>query len=243
MVHFKLEAWSAMASGLGSEEDWSAWFSAPSIPDEPIGKEALKQIPAMLRRRFKQSGKCALGAALPILKEGEMIPSIFSSRHGDIEQTLALLEGIGRDEPMSPTGFSLAVHNAISGLFSIVRKDMSEVTTIAASKGLIFQSLFEAIGQLQVSKRVLCVIYDIPLPQPYSISTESDPFPFALAMILNGAAGDPYNLQPCEQSLTDQTSLTGDLNTEALRFIELLTGKTSSMTSSLSGGNWRLVQG
>jgi hypothetical protein len=39
---------------------------------------------------------------------------------------------------MSPPSFSLAVHNAINGLFSIARKDSSSVTAIVAMQGLVF---------------------------------------------------------------------------------------------------------
>lgn len=246
MVNFQLEAWSAIASGLNTKQDWQKWLENPTVPEEPVGKVAMQQIPPMLRRRFSTPGKCALGAALPILAEVETIPGIFASRHGDIRLTLSLLEGIGRDEPMSPTGFSLAVHNAVSGLFSIARKDTSEVTAIAAMEGLVIQTLFEAVGQLQVSERVLCVIYDIPLPEPYSHYVDSDQFPYAIAMVLSRTNGESYHLvqvdQP-DQNEQGNSFLPDDLQSEPLRFIEMLSGKTALVESKLNGTIWRIEKG
>ena len=125
MVSFQLESWSAMAPGLESREDWQQWLQHPESIEEPFEKISLRNIPAMLRRRFNTLGKYAMGAALPLMEGIESIPSIFASRHGDTELSLSLLEQIGRDEPMSPTNFSLAVHNAVSGLFSIALNDTS----------------------------------------------------------------------------------------------------------------------
>jgi hypothetical protein len=154
-------------------------------------------VPPLLRRRFSTLGKCAMGAALPLVAGVAEIPSIFASRHGDTALSLALLQGIARGEPMSPTSFSLAVHNAVSGLFSIVRKDTSAVTAIAAMQGLVLQTLFEALGQLQSCERLLCVIYDIPLPDFYQqrCTEPAQPFPWAVAMVLGNHAGESYRLE------------------------------------------------
>ncbi len=243
VVSFQLETWSAMAPGLNTIDDWQDWLDSPRAIEEPLGKVSLKEIPPLLRRRFSTPGKCALGAALPILEDGEMIPSIFASRHGDSALTLSLLSAIGRNDTMSPTGFSLAVHNAVSGLFSIARKDTSEVTTIAAMEGLVLQALIEAVGQLKVSKRVLCVIYDTPLPDPYSRCTTSDLFPYAIAIILTRTSGGKYHLERGSSGVPDRTFLPAELGSEPLRFIEMLAGRTTAMVSELNGAAWRIVQG
>ena len=168
------------------KEDWEQWLEQPNTIDMPLGKIALDGVPALLRRRFNTLGKCAMGTVLPLIDGDEGLPSVFASRHGETELAYELLEGIARDEPMSPTRFSLAVHNAISGLYSIVRKDTSPVTAIAAMENLVLQAFFETLGQLQSSQRVLCVIYDMPLAGFYSqhCSISYEPFPYAVAMIL-----------------------------------------------------------
>ena len=237
MVGFQIETWAAIAPGIEREEDWKHWLTNQQPLDDSLGKISLKQIPPLLRRRFNTLGKCAVSAILKLMKEGESIPSVFASRHGDTALTLSLLEDMGRDEPMSPTGFSLAVHNAVSGLYSIAREDTSAVTAIASMEGLVVHALLETIGQLQTTERVLCVIYDVPLPQLYRCYTPSVPFPYAIAMILNSTRGDPYTMEQCLGSKQDNESLeTSD--SESLMFLELLTGLSAEVTMKSNGQDW-----
>jgi hypothetical protein len=167
------------------------------------------------------------------------MPSIFASRHGDTSLSLSLLEGIARGNPMSPTHFSLAVHNAVAGLFSIVRKDASAVTAIAAMRGLVLQTLFEALGQLQSCERLLCVIYDIPLPDFYQARRDepAEPFPYALAMILGKHAGDSYRLEPASAGPDGEDPAFGF---EPLGLLRLLCGLTERTDFAHQQARWQL---
>lgn len=240
MINFRVESWAALAPGLSDKGQWQDWLQQPYALDAELGKVALKQIPPILRRRFSTLGKCTVGASLPLLQEGESIPGVFASRHGDTALTFSLLEEMGKDEPMSPTGFSLAVHNAVSGLFSIARNDTSEVTAIAASEGLVTQALIETAGQLLNHERVLCVIYDVPLPAPYQRYTQTDPFPYAVAMVLSRHSGEQYAFEQAENSLLTDRRLPGELDTQPLRLIELLAGVSSHADLSGHGCHWLL---
>ena len=243
LINIRLESWAALAPGLDNKAAWQQWLQHPQVIEAELGKVSLKQIPPILRRRFGALGKCAVGAALPLLQEGESIPAIFASRHGDTALTLSLLEEMGRDEPMSPTGFSLAVHNAVSGLFSIARKDTSEVTAIAATQGLVLQALLEAAGQLLNQQRVLCVIYDVPLPELYQNYTAGDPFPYAIAMILSKKTGESLCLQQCSSLDACATKLPATLDTEPLRFLEFLAGISPKMCfDSNTDSGWQITR-
>lgn len=240
MPSFRLESWAAIAPGLESSDDWRDWLAQPVAIDQSLGKVDLSVIPSMLRRRFNTLGKCAMAAAMPLVAGIDKIPSIFASRHGDTELSLGLLESIGRREAMSPTSFSLAVHNAVSGLFSIARKDTSEVTAIAAMRGLVLQTLFEAIGQLQASDRILCVIYDIPLPEFYrrTCNEDCDSFPYAIAMILNRNHGDICQLEYLGADLPMQTGEDFPIDGEAVMLLRLLTGLDQQVHFSSNGSRW-----
>lgn len=245
MVTFQIESWAAIAPGLETREAWQNWLKHPDAVPETLAKVSLEKVPAMLRRRFGTLGKCAMAAALQVLNDDESIPGIFSSRHGDTALTLSLLEEMGRDEPMSPTGFSLAVHNAVSGLYSIVRKDTNMVTSLAAMEGLVLHTLLEAVGQLQVSDRVLCVIYDIPLPELYRHYCTANDFPYALAMILSHTGGVSYSIEQCEQVIQNKASPLQDflsMDFEFVRFLELLTGISTEMGVELNGAAWRIAK-
>lgn len=245
MVNFQIESWAAMAPELETREAWQHWLKHPQKLPETLGKVSLEKVPPMLRRRLGTPGKCAMAAALQVLNEDEHIPGVFASRHGDTALTLSLLEEMGRDEPMSPTGFSLAVHNAVSGLYSIARKDTSMVTSLAAMEGLVLHTLLEAAGQLQVSDRVLCVIYDIPLPELYRRYCTGNDFPYAIAMIISHTGGVKYTIEQCEQVIHNNTpSLQGSLpmDLELVRFLELLAGISTGMEVALNGATWRIAK-
>jgi hypothetical protein len=243
VFNFQIEAWAAIAPGLESQGDWQRWLQKPDVIDEPMGKVSLNQFPAMLRRRFGALGKCAMGAALPIVEPDEAIPSIFASRYGDMALTLTLLEDIARNEPMSPTGFSLAVHNAVSGLFTIGRNDTSAVTSIAAMEGLMLQTLFEAIGQLQNVNKVLCVVYDVPLPDFFQHYSCGELFPYALAFVVCNAGGDAYRLEQCANAVSGPVpTVDRIMNVDTLNFLKLINGLSTNISLGVNGSTWQITK-
>lgn len=235
MLTFKVESWGAIAPGLLEEKEWRSWL-LKRYPIAPLfGTESLKQIPPLLRRRLTTLGKPALEAVLALGVEGECIPSVFSSRHGDTGLTLSLLEEMGRDEPMSPKGFALAVHNAVAGLYTIFCKNTSNVTAISAMDGLVVNSLLESVGQLQTAEKVLCVIYDMPLPELYRPYSSGPSFPYAIAVVLSRSQGESYLF---EQVHSKPTGTENNSELDSLDFLSLLTGVTSEMVSKSNGGAW-----
>ncbi len=243
MVTFKIESWAALAPTLDSHDDWIGWLQTPHPLSSTFDSLSIKQVSPLLRRRFNALGKCAMSTLLSIVDSTDRLPSVFASRHGDTALTLSLLENIGKKEPMSPTDFSLAVHNAVSGLYTIAQKDTSAVTAIASMEGLITHALIEAIGQLHDSPRVLCVIYDAPLPALYHSSCLSESFPYSIALILNKDHGSSYSLEQLTPPIAEKHSvLTTHPTTELKPFISLLTGLTTSMTSTFNHSTWSLYQ-
>lgn len=194
----------------------------------------------MIRRRFRTLGKYAVGSALPLLEDNESIPSIFSSRHGDTPLTMSLLEDIGCDQPISPTAFSLAVHNAVSGLFSIARKDTGETTSIAAMEFVVFQTICEALGQLQNADRVLCVLYDVPLPEFFGKYCAGVPFPYAIAIIVSQSGTQAFEMGPAESKVEETGSPENIVNSEPFAFLKLLTGLTDSVNLGPDHASWKL---
>jgi hypothetical protein len=233
LVSFKLQSWSAFAPGLENKTAWAEWLLSPHPLPAELLKVSLKQIPPMLRRRFTELGKCVASAALPLLDDIEPIPGVFASRHGDTHLTLSLLEGIADQSEMSPTGFSLAVHNAVSGLLSIARKDVSAVTAIAATEALIPHALLEAVTQLQDSEQVLCVIYDVPLPALYRSYCMTEVYPFAVAMIVSRDEGESVVLDNVDASPSPEA---GGNDTE--RLLRFLCGLDTQAFFGSVGSDW-----
>jgi hypothetical protein len=86
-----------------------------------------------------------------------------------VSRSLDLLFEQARGEPLSPTGFSLSVHNAIGAQHSIARQIRANAVCIAVGTHTPEAGVFEAISLLHDGAReVVLVCHDAPLPGGYS---------------------------------------------------------------------------
>ena len=110
---------------------------------------------------------------------------MFVSRHGETPRTYEILSDLAKDEPLSPTQFSLSVHNAIIGLWSIMRGETSEMTALAAAGDGLEHGMLEAAALLnEGAPAVLLVITEEQPPAAYSAWIDDVPFPYALGLLL-----------------------------------------------------------
>lgn len=185
----RLVAW---APGLDSGADWRHWAASPALI-EGEDKPPAKAVPAMTRRRLTRWSRMALEVATAV--DGDLdprAPMIFSSRHGDTRRTLALLRDLAAQEPLSPTAFSLSVHNAALGIYTIVRGMSSPSLAVAAGRDTLAQAWLEAQSWLATGTgQVLLVHVDEPLAEFYRPYADEAEMPAALALVLNAqpAAG------------------------------------------------------
>src|SRR5690606_1774579 len=129
--------------GIATDAEWRQWSAGQrELQDQAL--PALDQIPPMLRRRLSPLGKMALAAAWPLLGEDQFMPSLFCSRHGELERTAGMLQELAHHNALSPTHFSLSVHNAIGGVYSIARGDRSAITALALGADGFSEALLEA---------------------------------------------------------------------------------------------------
>lgn len=193
MFSFDIAGWRAWAPGLSSPEDWLRWSAAPSAPDEVETAPDVSFLPAMQRRRLSRLARMVFHVAWPLAEGHEPLPFVFVSRHGETPRTFEMLNDLARGEPLSPTQFSLSVHNAIIGLWSILRGETSEMTALAAQGDGLEQGVLEAMGLLaEGAPAVLLVLAEEVPPAPYSPWVDDVPFPYALALLLT--AGDAWCL-------------------------------------------------
>ena len=147
-----------------------------------------------MRRRLSTVGKMALKVAYDCQVEKEGLRTIFASRHGEANQTISLLKEIVKKEPMSPTKFSLSVHNTSAGLYTITAGVTASATAIAARLDTFEMGFVEACSCLAAGreKRVMLVYADTPLEPPFDMLVDYEP-PFAGAFVL-GAGATPDSL-------------------------------------------------
>ena len=158
-----------------------------SLVDQELS--AIEHIPAMQRRRLSRLAKLAMNSAMQTLATQHADYIVWVSQYGDEAKTLNILADVLSEQTPSPTQFSTSVHNAISGLYSILCQDATPATSLAGSWN---DGLIEAYAWLKTRPeacQVLLVYYDEALPEMY---IEHQPFSaFAMAAMISLA---PANL-------------------------------------------------
>jgi hypothetical protein len=195
-------------------------------------------MPAMLRRRAGALGKMALEVAYECLGERTGVPTVFCSRHGEVARAVELLTELAQGEPLSPTGFGLAVHNASAGLFSIARGDRANHVALCAGTATVEHAVIEACALLaDGAPMVLLVAYDAALPPVLSHFEDCDEQPYAFAWAMVPAGERPIRLswraEGAAAAAPAMQAMPGGL--EVLRF---QLGNESRMERSAAARRW-----
>lgn len=189
-IALPIVAWSAWAPGMESPQAWNAW-AAGNIQSSREGSPALPFVDSLMRRRLSRLARMALHVAHVCTEVRPAERSVFASRHGELQRTVGMLHDLARSAGLSPTDFSLSVHNAIAGVHSIVRRDHSPSVAVAAGEESFAYGLIEAAGQWQLDteRAVLFVYADEPAPAEYRRFVSAGEIPHAVALLI-GAGGD-----------------------------------------------------
>lgn len=189
-----VENWWAWAPEVEEPAAWRAWARSgnPVPPSSSASQDSVPDVsflPAMLRRRLSPLSKSAFYVSYKCLNGGSC-RTVFASRHGECDRTVDILRAINRKDAVSPTAFSLSVHNAASGLYTIARKETYASTAIAAGKNTFAAGWLEAASLLDTGEeeQVLLVYYDQPSTEIYSEFDDDPRIPFAVAFLLRRIA-------------------------------------------------------
>jgi hypothetical protein len=228
MIDFILCNWSAWAPGLDSKDDRLM---------EP-GNAALPGcVSKMLKRRLTPLARAVFKVAGPCVESGETRPVVFSSAHGEICKSLEMLKTIQAGHELSPTAFSLSVHNAIAGLYSIAYGNSEEITVVAPGQEGIAPAFIEALGMLHEGvDEVLIILYDEPIADFYPIApfNLNTPFPCVIALRIT-LSGDGL---PLQLSRGAQSRYDGEHPVQLLAFIRFLLAEERSLSLGNQGHSW-----
>lgn len=227
-MEFAVNKFAAWAPDKQNPDAWRQWVKggANARPDfdhnDKANKPKTSAIPAMTRRRLTSWGAMALEAACQCREDiSEDTPTIFASRHGDTHRTYKLLENIAKDEALSPTAFSLSVHNSSSGMYSITQKLFGPALAIAAGKETFAHALLEAENLLfQNHKKVLLVMCDEPLADFYKAYQDECEQAHAFAMVLSKSTHEAQTSLKVSRvhSLAETTANTMSLSMQFLAY-------------------------
>jgi len=200
---------------------WSAWPPSQAGESAHSALPELKGVDPMLRRRLGPLAKTLLHVAGECAAGLSGVRLVLASQHGELSYTLAMLRSLAASEPVSPTLFSLSVHNAPAGIFSILRGERAPSTAIAAGEETLGHALLEAYCQLEDGEEPVLMAYgDAPLPGEYRAYAERSAPRRAIAVLLghgasrtmtleaSDAQGAPASAEPqadaCFRHLTDE---------------------------------------
>lgn len=190
---FGIARWQAWAPGIEGDADWDLWLNGKRSADADAQAD-VSHLPALLRRRLDRQGRMALHTAWPCVAGLDAVELVFASRHGALLRTMEMLVALVNREPLSPTLFSLAVHNSVAGLYSIARGDHSAATAMAAGQDTLGMSLVEGAGMIAAGAKYVLVCYaDDILPPAYQpfVAGQAARAPFSISLLLTPSMGAP----------------------------------------------------
>jgi hypothetical protein len=154
----------------------------------------------MMARRLSQGSRLAVQVGLSLLARHVIDYAIFVSRHGELARSVTLLQALADGQALSPTDFSMSVHNTAAGLCSIQGKAAIPMTSLAAGENGLMAGLTEAVCALQAgARRVLLVAFEGPVPEFHRPWLADEAPPHALGLVLE--AGDQWRCEGARRTV------------------------------------------
>lgn len=127
------------------------WFLDNTLGSWPCTATSLKDLPLLMRRRLTPLGRKALQIVSTCASglDSKFIPWVVSCRHGDTRRRLNLLSNLAEGKELSPTDFSMSVHNAIISMFSIAEDNNQIHSALAGGLNSFEMGLLESIALIK----------------------------------------------------------------------------------------------
>lgn len=127
-MKFSIEAVFGIAPGLLEDSEWDGWANSgeridPSLPIKNTGL-----LPKMVARRLSLGSRSAIDVGLNLCNK-PLSALVFSSRHGELQRAEKILLSLNKNQTVSPTDFTMSVHNTAVGNYSIFCKLISPATS------------------------------------------------------------------------------------------------------------------
>lgn len=193
---FNIKNWAIVCNKKLEVDDWKKGetFWQKSVVDFEDVSLKLAFLPPLKRRRLSPSARLFFESAWGLLNENKNIPVVYASSNGEINRNFDLWHSLLTEGDVSPTSFSLSVHNALVGQWSELSGVKAEITALTAQQDNLEIALLEAYLLLNESvDEVLVVVAESPLAGSYNVSPiYRQPFSYALGLLVE--KGDNYTL-------------------------------------------------
>jgi hypothetical protein len=181
-----------------SIENWAAWIPADSCKQETTSESGISTLEPKIefllpnqRRRLSPLSRIVVDTyhrANGNPTKGLQIPSILCSTFGEHVRNTNLILDISANSDVSPTAFSLSVHNAVAGLISIFYGNEAPCLTMATNKSGVSVALVEAYSMLGETSQVSLTLYDGPVHESYREAVPDSDDTAAITLILSPAS-------------------------------------------------------
>jgi len=238
-MEFHIEKCSAWCGNLQTKEHWQQWSLGNIAYHDEDELPALKQIPAMQRRRLSRFAKLTMQCVLDVMTdETDDLPCVFASRHGDLHKTSKLIEDVAQKNDLSPTHFGLSVHNAVAGLYSIFANNKQPMTATSAGEDSFLMALVDGYAKLnsQNLDKILIVYTDEVVPKKYNQYIANPEKTVSIALILKRQKSTDnltVNFQPQTNNLNINLF-------QPLEFLSFLYGNNTQITIDSTRYRWSL---
>ena len=181
------------ASGLPGLDALRGFLRSGRLVEACASRPAPQLLAANERRRVPDTVAAALEVAQAACsaagRDPSMLPSVFTSTHGDLAITDYMCETLTtQPRAISPTRFHNSVHNAAAGYWTIGTGCREPATALSAYDASFAQGLVEAAAMLHSERRpLLLVAYDAGSPGPFAAISPSIGL-LAAALVLAPAA-------------------------------------------------------
>lgn len=147
------------------------WYKNNEIKGHHDDSPLIAHVPKTLKRRLGNIGFNVISVMNLCTENSEADDMIWviSSRHGDTNRMIRLFQNVCDNDLLSPTDFSMSVHNALPGMHSIQTNNTSMHTAISGGVHSFALGLLEAYVLLKTkNQKIGYLYYDFQLPDAYS---------------------------------------------------------------------------
>ncbi|MDA6076109.1 beta-ketoacyl synthase chain length factor [Edwardsiella anguillarum] len=227
--------WQARAPGLSETSQWQQWSQQPFAIDPRATQAKLTELPMMTARRLSSGSKLAVECGLAMLRRHDIDAVLYTSRHGELERNYRILQALATEQAVSPTDFTMSVHNAAVGNLTIAAKHPVVTSSLSAGRDTFQQGLCEVICLLQAGyQRVLMVGFDGNLPAFYhpQLPTQMPTWAYAVALVFE--AGDALRCSSRRADDSAETALP-----QSLLFLQHVLNDAPCFTLAGDNRQWR----
>lgn len=162
-------------------------------PTAPFDYPKTPSIPMMQARRMSLAAKLACEVFIRTLKTTPVDAAIFLSEHGELERSFNVIKHIANGEGVSPTDFSMSVHNTAAGLATILTRTPIEVTSIAGGQDGLIHALNEVVAlQHSGHHHIALIAFDGEVPDFYAAHGAMLTPAYAMALVFS--PGDAFTI-------------------------------------------------